>query len=96
METTTVSVQGAQTAAQLIPAYTLVTQQLALVNTAIANSAVISASTFTVTDPVAGISEFNIQPGGLSIDESASVFNEIVTILTARQTAVAAEIAALS
>ncbi len=84
-----------QAAATLVPAINAVNAEIATVETYVANSAVIIGGNIVVQDPTAN-------PGGvgygiqtLTVAESATVFNTVLSILQARLTALNAQLASL-
>jgi hypothetical protein len=89
MDTTTAGTAGAL--AQQIAA---VTGQIAAVNDRISNNAVITGGTLFIKDTTTGqLTTLPLQQ--LTIAESATVFNTMLTVLDARQSAWAATLAAM-
>jgi hypothetical protein len=92
-----VSGSGALAAQSVYPALVFVTNEIAAINQAVADGTLITSGQFSVFDPVQGTAAtYSVVAGGLSADESATVFQAMLTILQNRQTALSAQLGSVS
>ncbi len=90
-----VSTDGAYTAFTIWPQAQAINNQIAAVNTALADSATIGGGSIIVNDPITQVS-ITLQIANLTVAESAQVFNTMLTVLAARQAVWNADIAAIT